>query len=125
MEILRKQFAKLDSEKVSTFRASLKKLHEATDGVFDIGTGCSGTDVAILALQTCVDFWSECFGIKFLVRHRISCEQSDFKRRFIKAHMTPETLTVDLNDLAQPMAQDEDGQLTHISKVLFWASGIE
>ena len=90
-----------------------------------VGTGCSGTDVWIGALQALTLIWLKIFGVRFEVRHAMACENVEFKQQFILAHFDPESMVPDLMALGCSSAPDIHGKLTHIQSLTMWACGIE
>ena len=90
-----------------------------------VGTGCSGTDVWIGALQALTRIWRKIFGVRFEVRHAMACENVEFKQQFILAHFDPESMFPDLMALGCSSAPDIHGKLTHIQSLAMWACGIE
>jgi len=96
-----------------------------TQGKLDVGTGCSGTDIWIAVLERLVSFWDLTFGLKFTIKHVLSCESVEYKQRFIAAHFTPTMIIGDLFDLVQQTVVDIEGKSQTISNLLMWCCGIE
>ena len=56
--VLRALFAKLSGNDKLRLRVGMTELVASTDGQITLGTGCSGTDLIVAALQDTFVFWN-------------------------------------------------------------------
>jgi site-specific DNA-cytosine methylase len=123
--LLRAQFAKLSGNDKLRLRVGLTELAASTDGQITLGTGCSGTDLIVAALQDSFVFWNQMFGAELEVDHKFSCESSEFKQDFIDAVFSPPHLYPELKELANRTAVDTNGIDAIIENIVLWACGVE
>ena len=95
VDLLARLYAKLPSAKVMVLRDKVLRLHPLTGGELRIGTGCSGTDIVIHAIQLVLNPWKAMFGIDIKLKHAMSRENTDYKQQFILNHFSPAHLFPD------------------------------
>ena len=77
--LLTSQYAKLTSATLILLREKVAGLHSRTGGQLCVGTGCSGTDIVIHAMQLVLQLWHTVFGIDIVLKHVMSSESSLFQ----------------------------------------------
>jgi site-specific DNA-cytosine methylase len=125
LSVLGAQFAKLSGSDKLRLREGLAELASITDGKFALGTGCSGTDLIVAAVQDTLAFWNKMYGEEMDVDHKFSCESLPFKQRFIERIFAPPHLFPELKELANRSAVDTNGIDAIIDNILLWACGVE
>jgi hypothetical protein len=89
--LLASQYAKMTPGRIMVLREKVAALHSLTGGQLSIGTGCSGTDIVIHAIQLVLQSWITKFGIDIKLKHAMSCESSIYKQQFILDHFSHST----------------------------------
>jgi site-specific DNA-cytosine methylase len=123
--LLASQYAKMTPGRIMVLREKVAALHSLTGGQLSIGTGCSGTDIVIHAIQLVLQSWITKFGIDIRLKHAMSCESSIYKQQFILDHFQPQHLFPDLHLLHGSQVADMNGTPVVLPHLHIWACGIE
>ena len=124
--IARKLFARLSSASRIKLRSNLDHLLQRMEGQVSLGTGCSGTDVVVIAMCMVADLFETELGLRMKVDHAFSAEIVAFKQRFLKAHFEPTAFFGDIWDLARGEGKDvRSEKVIRALQVLFAFFGIE
>ena len=96
------------------------------DGVLQVGTGCSGTDLILTVLNSLSDYWKQVWDLKLQVEHTFSVEKEEFKQKFILQHHSPSALFSDITTLTDgPQVNLISGEEIDVPTVTLWVSGFE
>lgn len=106
-------------------RAGFQSLLDICMGTLRIGTACSGTDVALHSIQTCVGYWKDMFGLDAVVMHEFACEAVSDKRDFIATHWSPRHIFLDICELCHRSAMTSSGHEAAIPHVDVFLCGFE
>ena len=123
MDIIKQQYTKLTATQFIALQKGVRTLHELTGGSFRVGTACSGTDVVMRCLNLLFGRWRQLFGVQFRPVHCFSCENKDFKQRFLDKHWQA-PIFADLEDLVNESADTTAGKLLMIPLVHLLVVGI-
>ena len=108
-------------------RANLSGLKKTMGSeLFKVATACSGSDVIIPTLENVLDCFSQELGIRFDMEHLFSCENVEFKQKWIEEHFGDDfTLFPDLARLAEVQTEDVGGRLVRIPQAFLYIVGAE
>ncbi len=127
--IVEAQHAKLCPESLLHCQNCLANLASVLPGgnVVSVGTGCSGSDVVILVLQTLSKQWKTHFGVDVQFHHSFSTESQPWKRQWIITHFQPEFVFADITAFAHSTSLHDvkSNQLQCVPPVDLWICGIE
>ena len=84
----------------------LRSMMSALDGTLLIGTGCSGSDLVVLALHRMCRYWEETMGLRIGVSHQFSVENVEWKRKFIADNLSPQYLFKDMEKMCEDQVFD-------------------
>lgn len=85
--------------------AGLRALVDA-DGVITVGSGCSGTDIAVVALECLLGFLCSWLSIAAKVKHLFVSELNADKRRFLMSQFKPEHVFENVSSFSSHRATD-------------------
>lgn len=107
-------------------QSRLRMLAAATGGRLLVATGCSGSDLLVLALRRLCDYWQTTYGADIVIDHMFSVENVDWKRNFIMQHVPPRYLFKDMESMCADQVRDEiTGSWVSVPVPHLWVCGIE
>ena len=103
----------------------LRDCHAAIGGTIAVGTACSGTDVVLDCIERLIAIWKERFGVEFKLRPKFSCENVEYKQKYIQEVQSPENLFPDIEKLGDSVVANLEGDSVSDLMVLLFVCGIE
>eukprot|EP00959_Pyramimonas_sp_CCMP1952_P202633 4237497-Pyramimonas_sp.AAC.1 len=84
VHILEALFDRLEPQHLIALSENMRSICSTCHGNFTLGTACSGTDLCVDLWKLVFDACASRFGDRLTVLHEYSCENVDYKQRFIE-----------------------------------------
>ena len=106
MNAIGKMHLQMDLPAVNLLRVRARRFAEATGGKVKLATGCSGSDLVVLALKALFEYWHIMFGVRLEIDHYFSVEHTAWKRDFIKDVVGPQYIFNEMEELSKEPVRD-------------------